>query len=105
MTTLDLMRELRLLGQADIPKDSLERVWLRVLRETAQAVEADNPSVSPSGVAAQGRARACPAAHSFHAPAFGPGKTLSGLRLVSLPDTAPASVSPAGVGGPSGVRE
>ncbi|MHB8867474.1 MAG: hypothetical protein ACYC6T_08205 [Thermoleophilia bacterium] len=55
MTAHDLMRELRLLGQAEIPKDSLERVWLRVLRETAQAVEADNPSVSHSGVAAQGR--------------------------------------------------
>jgi hypothetical protein len=101
MTTRDLMRELRLLGQADIPKDSLERVWMRVLREcsTAEAVEA---GATCPNIAAQGRARACPAANSFHAPAFGPGKTLPGLRPVlgsDTPHACPRFGSPGRAGG------
>lgn len=93
MTTDTLMRELRELGRVDVPQDSLERVWKRVL--AAHPADAAHPrSVSPAGI-------------TGHAPPSDPGlragTSLPGLRPVSPPVTAPAPVLPAGVGSPSGV--
>ena len=50
MTTATLIDELRRLGLAVPPEGSAERVWMRVLGETAHPVEADSP-FSPEGIA------------------------------------------------------
>ena len=94
--TAALRRELRLLGNVDVPQASLERVWLRVLSECTTG-KAGVPETNP----AQGRACAARPVTPF-TPGLRAGTAFPGLAPVSPPATAPAPTFTVGAGGGSG---